>query len=239
MGGLQAGLWRTGSVLRLASASARSSPWAYGIVRRDPLSCAEEDGLMELVARTAGRASPGSDPAGAGASGFDPAGGHVDGASGRAATAWRRSTRRATARWSWSPFCGAGGDGHTLAHVTSALGYPAYYPLHPGRAAAARQGRADGPRRHERAQRALLDLDHRADDVASLLGDPGFELEAADLPFVSGHSVSEHLQYCIASTARSRRSRRRGATTSSTRTARCRPSWRAAGRPMLSCPRRG
>ncbi|UCD29640.1 MAG: HAD family hydrolase, partial [Planctomycetota bacterium] len=29
------------------------------------------------------------------------------------------------------------------------------------------------------------------------LGDPRFELEEADLPYVSGHSVSEHLQYCI------------------------------------------
>ena len=33
--------------------------------------------------------------------------------------------------------------------------------------------------------------------TASLLGDPGFHLEAADQPYVSGHSVSEHLQYCI------------------------------------------
>jgi beta-phosphoglucomutase-like phosphatase (HAD superfamily) len=33
--------------------------------------------------------------------------------------------------------------------------------------------------------------------IASLLGNSHFELEEADLPFVSGHSVSEHLQYCI------------------------------------------
>jgi beta-phosphoglucomutase-like phosphatase (HAD superfamily) len=33
--------------------------------------------------------------------------------------------------------------------------------------------------------------------IASLLGNPRFELEEADLPYVSGHSVSEHLQYCI------------------------------------------
>jgi beta-phosphoglucomutase-like phosphatase (HAD superfamily) len=33
--------------------------------------------------------------------------------------------------------------------------------------------------------------------VASLLKNPRFEFEEADLPFVSGHSVSEHLQYCI------------------------------------------
>jgi beta-phosphoglucomutase-like phosphatase (HAD superfamily) len=33
--------------------------------------------------------------------------------------------------------------------------------------------------------------------TASLLGNPEFELEEADTPYVSGHSVSEHLQYCI------------------------------------------
>jgi beta-phosphoglucomutase-like phosphatase (HAD superfamily) len=30
-----------------------------------------------------------------------------------------------------------------------------------------------------------------------LLGNPKFELEEADLPYVSGHSVSEHLGYCV------------------------------------------
>jgi beta-phosphoglucomutase-like phosphatase (HAD superfamily) len=33
--------------------------------------------------------------------------------------------------------------------------------------------------------------------VASLLDNPAFTLEEEDLPFVSGHSVSEHLAYCI------------------------------------------
>ena len=33
--------------------------------------------------------------------------------------------------------------------------------------------------------------------IASLIGDENFKLEEADLPHVSGHSVSEHLQYCI------------------------------------------
>jgi beta-phosphoglucomutase-like phosphatase (HAD superfamily) len=33
--------------------------------------------------------------------------------------------------------------------------------------------------------------------IASLLAKPGFELEEADIPHVSGHSVSEHLQYGI------------------------------------------
>ncbi len=85
---------------------------------------------------------------------------------------------------------------HTLAHVKSAMGYPAYYPLHPVR--------LDKP-----VEAVLMDLDGtsvRSEDfwiwiiqqtTAGLLGNPRFELEEADLPFVSGHSVSEHLQYCI------------------------------------------
>ena len=33
--------------------------------------------------------------------------------------------------------------------------------------------------------------------TASLLGKPEFELEESDIPFVSGHSVSEHLTHCV------------------------------------------
>jgi beta-phosphoglucomutase len=85
---------------------------------------------------------------------------------------------------------------HTLAYVRSALGYPAYYPVHP--AALERPVRA-----------VLMDLDGTSvhsegfwiwiieQTTASLLGNPRFELEPADLPYVSGHSVSEHLEYCI------------------------------------------
>lgn len=85
---------------------------------------------------------------------------------------------------------------HTLARVNSAMGYPAYYPVHPVKL--------------EKPVRAvLMDLDGtsvRSEEfwiriiqmaTASLLGDPTFELEEADIPFVSGHSVSEHLQHCI------------------------------------------
>ena len=87
-------------------------------------------------------------------------------------------------------------EDHTLAYVRSSMGYPAYYPVHPVR--------IDLP-----VKAVLMDLDGtsvRSESfwvwiiqlsIASLLGNPRFELEEADLPYVSGHSVSEHLQYCI------------------------------------------
>ena len=87
-------------------------------------------------------------------------------------------------------------DDCTLAYVRSAMGYPAYYPLHPV-----------GLEKPVRA--VLVDLDGtsvRSEGfwiwiiqltTASLLDNPRFELEEADLPYVSGHSVSEHLQHCI------------------------------------------
>jgi len=84
----------------------------------------------------------------------------------------------------------------TIAYVTSSMGYPAYYPVHPVK--------------YEKPVKAvLMDLDGtsvRSEEfwiwiiqltVASLLGNPKFELEDADIPYVSGHSVSEHLKYCI------------------------------------------
>ena len=87
-------------------------------------------------------------------------------------------------------------DDRTIAYVKSALGYPAYYPIH--------SVRIDAP-----VRAVLMDLDGTSVhseafwiwiiqlSVASLTDNPNFELEEADLPHVSGHSVSEHLQYCI------------------------------------------
>jgi beta-phosphoglucomutase len=85
----------------------------------------------------------------------------------------------------------------TLCYIRSAMGYPALYPLESVRI--------------ERPVRAvLMDLDGtsvRSEDfwiwmiertTAHLLRDSHFRLEEADLPHVSGHSVSEHLQHCIA-----------------------------------------
>ena len=85
---------------------------------------------------------------------------------------------------------------HTLAHVMSSLGYDAYYPVHP--VALERPVEA-----------VLMDLDGTSvhsegfwvwiiqQCTATLRGQPAFEFEEADLPFVSGHSVSEHLAYCL------------------------------------------
>lgn len=85
---------------------------------------------------------------------------------------------------------------HTLACVNSAMGYPAYYPVYPVQ-----------PQRPVEA--VLMDLDGtsvRSETfwvwviqltVAGLLANPRFELEGADLPYVVGHSVSEHLRYCL------------------------------------------
>ncbi len=85
---------------------------------------------------------------------------------------------------------------YTLAYVLSSMGYPAYYPIYPVKI-------------EKPLKAVLMDLDGtsvRSEafwvwviqlSVASLLENPRFELEEADLPFVQGHSVSEHLQYCI------------------------------------------
>jgi beta-phosphoglucomutase-like phosphatase (HAD superfamily) len=85
---------------------------------------------------------------------------------------------------------------HLLACVKSSLGYSAYYPVHPVSL-------------QKPVKAVLMDLDGtsvRSEEfwiwiiqktTASLLDNPKFELDDADLPFVSGHSVSEHLQHCI------------------------------------------
>ena len=86
-------------------------------------------------------------------------------------------------------------DDKSLAFVNSGMGYPAYYPIHT-------------VEMEKPIKAVLMDLDGttvRSEDfwiwiiektTASLLGNPKFELEEADIPFVSGHSVSEHLTYC-------------------------------------------
>lgn len=87
-------------------------------------------------------------------------------------------------------------DGKSLALVNSGMGYPAYYPVH-------------DVDMKKPVKAVLMDLDGttvRSEEfwiwiiektAASLLDNPGFQLEEVDIPFVSGHSVSEHLTYCI------------------------------------------
>lgn len=86
---------------------------------------------------------------------------------------------------------------HTLAYVKSSLGYPAYYPVHPvtpERPVLAVLMDLDGTSVHSEA--FWVWIIERT--TASLLGNPRFELEEADIPHVMGHSVSEHLSYCLA-----------------------------------------
>jgi beta-phosphoglucomutase len=85
---------------------------------------------------------------------------------------------------------------HVAAYVNSSMGYPAYYPV--------KQLKTEKP-----IKAVLMDLDGtsvRSESfwiwiiqlsIASLLDNPKFELEEADLPYVSGHSVSEHLKHCV------------------------------------------
>ena len=89
-----------------------------------------------------------------------------------------------------------GFENKTLAYVKSELGYPAYYPLSPASLTLP-------------VKAVLMDLDGttvRSEEfwiwiieqsIAALLGDKSFRLEEEDIPYVSGHSVSEHLVYCI------------------------------------------
>jgi len=85
---------------------------------------------------------------------------------------------------------------HSLAFVNSQMGYPAYYPVHPVKL-------------EKPVQAVLMDLDGTSVHsekfwiwiiqltIASVLDNRKFELEETDFPYVSGHSVSEHLSYCI------------------------------------------
>lgn len=87
-------------------------------------------------------------------------------------------------------------EGQVMVYVLSKMGYPAIYPLHPVKI-------------EKPVKAILMDLDGTSvrseefwvwvieQSTARLLGDPKFTLEEADAPFVSGHSVSEHLQHCI------------------------------------------
>jgi beta-phosphoglucomutase-like phosphatase (HAD superfamily) len=84
----------------------------------------------------------------------------------------------------------------TIVYVRSAMGQPAMYPLPPARFSPP-------------AEAVLMDLDGTSvksesfwiwaieQTTARLLGNSNFRFHSSDMPFVSGHSVSEHLKYCI------------------------------------------
>ena len=83
-----------------------------------------------------------------------------------------------------------------LAYVRSQMGHPAIYPLHEARfVAPARAVLMDLDGTSVRSEHFWVWIIERT--TARLLGDPEFALEEEDQPHVSGHSVSEHLQYCI------------------------------------------
>ena len=83
-----------------------------------------------------------------------------------------------------------------LCYVKSALGYPAIYPMHETHF-------------EPKAEEILMDLDGTSvhseafwmwviqETTARLIGKPDFKTEPEDEPYISGHSVSEHLQYMI------------------------------------------
>lgn len=87
-------------------------------------------------------------------------------------------------------------DDKKLCLVKSGMGYPAIYPMHETHF-------------EPKAEAILMDLDgtsvHSENfwmwvierTTAQLLGNDNFKRETEDEPFISGHSVSEHLQYMI------------------------------------------
>lgn len=85
---------------------------------------------------------------------------------------------------------------HTLVYVHSAFGQPAIYPLPTARfikPASAVLMDLDGTSVH--SETFWIWIIERV--TKQLTGKRNFRLEEEDEPFVSGHSVSEHLQYCI------------------------------------------
>lgn len=89
-----------------------------------------------------------------------------------------------------------GFDDKTLAYIPSALGYDAYYPVRPVEL-------------EKPVEAVLMDLDGTSvkseefwmwiieQTMAQVMKDPSFRLAPEDLPYVAGHSVAEHLSYCI------------------------------------------
>lgn len=87
-------------------------------------------------------------------------------------------------------------DDKKLCYVKSSMGYPAIYPVYETYF-------------EPKAEAILMDLDGTSvhsehfwmwvieQTTARLIDDEGFKYETEDEPYISGHSVSEHLQYMI------------------------------------------
>ena len=87
-------------------------------------------------------------------------------------------------------------DDKKLCYVKSSMGYPAIYPMYETRF-------------EKKAEAILMDLDGTSvhsesfwmyiieETIKKLMGKNDFVREKEDEPFISGHSVSEHLQYMI------------------------------------------
>lgn len=87
-------------------------------------------------------------------------------------------------------------DNKKLCYVKSSMGYPAIYPMYETHF-------------EPKAEAILMDLDGTSvhsesfwmwvieQTIGRIIGNKNFTHEAEDEPFISGHSVSEHLQYMI------------------------------------------
>lgn len=89
-----------------------------------------------------------------------------------------------------------GFEDKTMAYVPSAIGYDAYYPVRPVSL-------------EKPIEAVLMDLDGTSvkseefwmwiieQTMAEVKCDPSFRLVPEDFPYVAGHSIGEHLSYCI------------------------------------------
>lgn len=83
----------------------------------------------------------------------------------------------------------------TLAYVHSTIGYSAYYPVHEVKKDTVKAVLMDLDGTTVRSEEFWIWIIERT--MSSLLDNPGFSFTNQDIPFVSGHSVTEHLKYCI------------------------------------------
>lgn len=86
-------------------------------------------------------------------------------------------------------------EDRTLAYVHSAVGYSAYYPVHSVKKDVVRAVLMDLDGTTVKSEEFWIWIIEKT--VCSLLDNPKFSFTDSDIPYVSGHSVTEHLKYCI------------------------------------------